>query len=110
MVRNLSYEEPNKDGTTYLEVRYESRVSDLRIPRQKQKPLRWKKNITGCYQQQFFTGFTTKLNDLFIDPKTSGAVDKDKLFINLHIEMEEGIRLVTFTDKNGKTVEEIIFE
>ncbi len=54
---------------------------------------------------------STKLNDIFIDPNTSGAVDKDKLFINLHIEMEEeGIRLVTFTDKDGKTVEEIIFE
>ena len=58
-----------------------------------------------------FSLVSTKLNVLFIDPKTSGAVDKDKLFINLHIEMEEeGIRLVTFTDKNGKTVEEIIFE
>lgn len=54
---------------------------------------------------------STKLNDIFIDPNTSGAVDKDKLFINLHIEMEEeGIRLVTFTDKDGRTVEEIIFE
>lgn len=54
---------------------------------------------------------STKLNDIYIDPNTSGAVDKDKLFINLHVEMEEeGIRLVTFTDKNGKTVEEIIFE
>lgn len=54
---------------------------------------------------------STKLNDIFFDPNTSGAVDKDKLFINLHIEMEEeGIRLVTFTDKDGKTVEEIIFE
>ena len=54
---------------------------------------------------------STKLNDIYIDPNTSGAVDKDKLFINLHVEMEEeGIRLGTFTDKNGKTVEEIIFE
>ena len=54
---------------------------------------------------------STKLNDIYIDPNTSGEVDKDKLFINLHVEMEEeGIRLVTFTDKNGKTVEEIIFE
>ncbi len=54
---------------------------------------------------------STKLNDIFIDPNTAGAADKDKLFINLHIEMEEeGIRLVSFTDKDGKTVEEIIFE
>lgn len=56
---------------------------------------------------------STKLNDIFIDPHTTGAEDKDKdnLFINLHVEMEEeGIRIVTFTDKNGQTIEEITFE
>ena len=54
---------------------------------------------------------STKLNDIYIDPNTTGAEDKDKLFINLHIEMEEeGIRIQTFQDKDGKTIEEIIFE
>jgi len=54
---------------------------------------------------------STKLNDIYIDPNTTGAEDKDKLFINLHIEMEEeGLRIKTFTDKNGQTIEEIIFE
>lgn len=53
----------------------------------------------------------TKLNDLYIDPKTTGAEDKDKLFINLHIEMEEeGIRITTFKDSNGQLIEEIEFE
>lgn len=37
--------------------------------------------------------------------------EKDKLFINLHLEMEEeGLRLVTFTDKDDQQIEEIIFE
>ncbi len=54
---------------------------------------------------------TTKLNDLYIDPNTTGAEDKEKLFINLHIEMEEeGIRITTFKDSNGQIIEEIEFE
>jgi erythromycin esterase-like protein len=54
---------------------------------------------------------STKLNDIYIDPNTTGAEDKDKLFINLHIEMEEeGLRIKSITDKNGQPVEEIIFE
>lgn len=53
----------------------------------------------------------SKLNNIYIDPNTSSAEDKDKLFINLHIEMEEeGLRITTLTDKNGKEVEEIVFE
>jgi len=53
----------------------------------------------------------TKLHDLYIDPNTTGAADKEKIFVNLHVEMEEeGIRIATFTNKEGKTVEEIIFE
>ncbi len=58
-----------------------------------------------------FSLVSTRINDIFIDPNTSTAEDKDKLFINLHVEMEEeGLRLVTFTDKNGQQIEEIIFE
>lgn len=54
---------------------------------------------------------STKLNDLYIDPNTTGSEDKDKLFINLHIEMEEeGLRITSYKDKNGQTIEEIIFE
>jgi len=53
----------------------------------------------------------TKLNELYIDPDTSKGADKDKLLINLHVEMiEEGIRIVRIKDANGKEMEEIIFE
>lgn len=54
---------------------------------------------------------STKLNELYIDPDTSKASDKDKLLVNLHVEMiEEGIRIVRIKDKNGKEIEEITFE
>ncbi len=53
----------------------------------------------------------SKLNNIYIDPNTNSAEDKDKLFINLHVEMEEeGIRIVTMKDKDGREVEQIIFE
>lgn len=72
--------------------------------REMQKILR--ENILDNYRLT-----ATKLNNIYIDPNTSGAEDKDKLFINLHIEMEEeGLRITTLTDKNGKEVEEIVFE
>jgi hypothetical protein len=54
---------------------------------------------------------STKLNDIYIDPDTTKAFDKDKLLINLHVEMiEEAIRIVRITDANGKEIEEITFE
>lgn len=71
-----------------------------------------KKILTDTISHNFSL-VSTKINDIFIDPNTSKAEDKDKdkLFINLHVEMEEeGLRLVIFTDKDGKQVEEIIFE
>jgi|UPI000646D09F hypothetical protein len=53
----------------------------------------------------------SKLNNIYIDPNTNSAEDKDKLFINLHVEMEEeGIRIVSYQDKDGKTIEQITFE
>jgi hypothetical protein len=53
----------------------------------------------------------SKLNNIYIDPNTNSAEDKDKLFINLHVEMEEeGIRIMSYTDKDGKEIEQIIFE
>ena len=53
----------------------------------------------------------SKLNNIYIDPNTNSAEDKDKLFINLHVEMEEeGIRIVSYKDKDGKEIEQIIFE
>lgn len=53
----------------------------------------------------------SKLNAIFIDPDTSKNEDKDKLFLNLHVEMEEeGIRLVRIQDAKGNIVEEITFE
>ncbi len=54
-----------------------------------------------------------KLNSIYIDPKTTTAEDKDKekLFINLHVEMEEeGIRIIYLKDERGNDVEQIIFE
>lgn len=58
-----------------------------------------------------FSLVNSTIKNIFIDPNTAGAVDKDKLFINLHVEMEdEGIRIMTFTDKDGKQIEEITFE
>lgn len=53
----------------------------------------------------------SKLNNIYIDPNTGTTEDKDKLVINLHVEMEEeAIRIVTFTDKDGKEIEEITFD
>ena len=58
-----------------------------------------------------YTLVNAKLNNIYIDPNTSAAEDKDKLFINLHVEMEEeGIRIVSYKDKDGNEVEQITFE
>jgi hypothetical protein len=58
-----------------------------------------------------YTLVNAKLNNIYIDPNTSAAEDKDKLFINLHVEMEEeGIRIVSYKDKDGKEIEQITFE
>ena len=52
-----------------------------------------------------------KLNNIYIDPNTTAAEDKDKLFINLHVSMEaEGIRIMSYKDKDGNEVEQITFE
>lgn len=54
---------------------------------------------------------SSRLNELYIDPDTSANDDKDKLMINLHVEMEEeGIRIVVFRDEDGNEIEEITFE
>lgn len=54
---------------------------------------------------------TSKLNAIFIDPDTSKNDDKDKLFLNLHVEMEEeSIRLVRLQDDKGNVMEEITFD
>ncbi|PWN58262.1 phage tail tape measure protein [Chryseobacterium viscerum] len=58
-----------------------------------------------------YTLVNAKLNNIYIDPNTSSAEDKDKLFINLHVEMEEeGIRIVSYKDKDGNEIEQITFE
>jgi uncharacterized protein YfkK (UPF0435 family) len=58
-----------------------------------------------------YTLVNAKLNSIYIDPNTSAAEDKDKLFINLHVEMEEeGIRIVSYKDKDGNEIEQITFE
>lgn len=58
-----------------------------------------------------FNLVSSKINSIFIDPNTGNSDDKDKLVINLHVEMdEETIRIVTFTDKDGNQKEEITFD
>ena len=53
----------------------------------------------------------SKLNNIYIDPNTGTSEDKDKLVINLHVEMEEeAIRIVSFKDKDGNEIEEITFD
>jgi hypothetical protein len=60
-----------------------------------------------------FTLVSSQLKNIFIDPNTSHSSDleKEKLFVNLHVEMEEeGIRIAQLRDKDGNMVEEITFE
>lgn len=60
-----------------------------------------------------YTLVTSQLKNFFIDPITTSSEDKDKdkLLINLHVEMEEeGIRIAQLRDKDGNMVEEITFE
>lgn len=60
-----------------------------------------------------FTLVSSQLKNIFIDPNTSTSADlnKDKLFVNLHVEMEEeGIRIAQLKDKDGNMIEEITFE
>ena len=60
-----------------------------------------------------YTLVSSKLNNIFIDPNTTKSDDKDKekLFVNLHVEMEEeGIRIAQIKDNEGNLVEEITFE
>lgn len=69
------------------------------------------KNIVSEMLANRYSLVNAKLNNLYIDPDTTSSEDKDKIFINLHVEMEEeGIRLVVLQDGNGNTVEEITFE
>lgn len=58
-----------------------------------------------------FTIEKSKFSDIFIDPNTSGDLDKDKILVNLEVEMvDEGIRIHRFKNSDGKEIEEIIFE
>lgn len=53
----------------------------------------------------------SKLNEMYIDPDTSKETDKNKQLLNLHVEMlEESIRIIRITDRDGEVVEEISFE
>jgi len=58
-----------------------------------------------------FTIEKSKFSDIFIDPNTSGDLDKDKILVNLQVEMvDEGIRIHRFKNSDGQEMEEIIFE
>ena len=69
------------------------------------------KDIFSSVLLNKYTLVNSKLNNIYIDPNTNSAEDKDKLFINLSVSMEaEGIRIVSYKDKDGKEVEQITFE
>ncbi len=54
---------------------------------------------------------STKINQIFIDPNTTKSDDKDKIFINMSVDLEEeGIRINSMIDENGNAIEEISFE
>ena len=60
-----------------------------------------------------YTLVSSQLKNIFIDPNTTTSTDKEKekLFVNLHVEMEEeGIRIAQLKDKDGNMIEEITFE
>lgn len=58
-----------------------------------------------------FTPVRADLKNIFIDPDTSKETDKGKILLTLDVEMvEEGIRIRSLKDKDGKDVEEIVFE
>lgn len=69
------------------------------------------KDIFSTVLMNRYTLVNSKLNNIYIDPNTNSAEDKDKLFINLSVAMEaEGIRIISYKDKDGKEVEQITFE
>lgn len=69
------------------------------------------KDIFSTVLLNKYTLVNSKLNNIYIDPNTSAAEDKDKLFINLHVTMEsEGLRIDSYKDKDGNDVEQITFE
>lgn len=69
------------------------------------------KDIFSTVLLNKYTLVNAKLNNIYIDPNTTSAEDKDKLFINLHVTMEsEGIRIDSYKDKDGNVVEQITFE
>ena len=54
---------------------------------------------------------TEKIKDLFLDPNTSRVEDKDKILLNLQIELvDESVRILTVKDSKGNDVEQIIFD
>lgn len=62
--------------------------------------------VTSVYRPVY-----TKLNELYVDPKALKEPEKEKLLVNLHVEMaEEYIRIVKYTDASGKEIEEITVE
>lgn len=73
-----------------------------------------KSTLSKIFSDVIFKQYRTvsvKLNEIYFDPDTSKESDKDKLFVNLHLEMvEEGIRIVRFKDANGNEMEQITVE
>ncbi|MEL7121072.1 MAG: hypothetical protein AAFO07_16585 [Bacteroidota bacterium] len=70
--------------------------------------------ITNVFKDAYrnrFIATSVDLTNIFIDPDTTKDVDKDKMFINLQVELiEEGLRINKAVDKDGNEIEEIIFE
>lgn len=69
---------------------------------------------TKLLREEFANIFSlarSDLNNIFIDPDTSKESDKGKILLTLDVEMvEEGIRIRSLKDKDGTSLEEIVFE
>ncbi len=109
LIRNLNDEIKKIDVTPQIEV---FRKGILRTQDASEAENNELNNIIRSVIMSNHTLVGSKLNEIYIDPDTTGAEDKDKLFINLHIEMEEeGLRVVTIHDDEGNIIkEEVIFE
>lgn len=54
---------------------------------------------------------SAKLNNIYIDPNTTSALDKGKILLKMNVELvDEGIRINSVKDEKGQIIEEIIID
>lgn len=70
--------------------------------------------VTGIIQETLMNRLvpvSADLRNIFIDPNTTKADDKDKLMVMLNIEfVDEGIQIKSGKDQKGNAIEEIIID